>query len=164
MRTNTKATKIAMIRHLLLTNTAFLEEALRIIYEHQTMEEKMWHSTHCINNTGFNKLDAPDLSRYANLIAHHGHLQGQALADARRRMVKYARQLADSETVQARLLQLQIQGTIQRETPRALLIKVGQQELWIPKSVIYSPYDANTNSNQPFLIADWFLQSKGLRP
>jgi hypothetical protein len=163
MRIYTKTAKIGMIQHLLRTNNEFLEEAIRIIYEHQTMEEKMWHSTHCINNTGFNKIDAPDLSHYANLITHHGHLQGQALANARRRMVKYARQLADSETIQTRLLQLQVQGAIQRETPLALLIKVGQQELWIPKSVIYSPYDVNINSNQPFLLAEWFMQSKGLR-
>ena len=156
----TKKGKIAMVRHLLLNNNEFLEEAIRILYGYQTWDEQRRGRTRLTNNLGFNKTDATDLTYYANLIAKGVHLQGQNLSNARRRMFKYAGQLAGFEKIQAILFQSQVRGTIIRETPLALLIKVRQQEIWVPKSKIYSRYTPENLEEQEFLLDQWIITQK----
>jgi hypothetical protein len=220
MRNITKTVKIEMVRELLLKNDEFLEEALQIIYEHQTWSEKVSERTRYVNKIGFNRPDGAKLSQYADLLAQGHHLKGQSLADARDRMVKYAKQLTESEEIQSLFFESQITGVILSETPLAVQIqaknqviwvpksaihsryfseKPGVQEflvdqwvirkklgrfitgaihgetelalqlqlpdkalIWVPKSVIYSTYDSTSHADQPFLVADWFLQSKNL--
>jgi hypothetical protein len=156
----TKKGKKAMILHLLLNNNEFLEEAIRILYGYQTWDEQRRGKTQLTNNLGFNKTDAPDLTYYANLIAKGVHLQGQNLSNARKRMIKYAAQLAGFEKIQAILFQSQVRGTIIRETPLALLIKVKQQEIWVPKSKVYSRYFPGNPEEQEFLLDQWVIAQK----
>jgi len=143
-----------------LKSDEFLEQAIWIIYEYQTSDEKMHYITRRINSIGFNKLDAPDLSHYAILISKGMHLQGQALINARMRMIKYTKQLAASEKIQSFFSHSQVQGTILRETSLAVLIRVRQQEIWVPKSMIFSPYSCPNPEEQEFLLDQRIISQK----
>ncbi|MHA1327995.1 MAG: NERD domain-containing protein [Promethearchaeota archaeon] len=56
-----------------------------------------------------------------------------------------------------------MKGRIQRETEKALFIKFANgRELWIPKSVIQSQFISNSNKQQEFIIAQWFLKKKNI--
>jgi len=53
----------------------------------------------------------------------------------------------------------QLNGTIQGETDKALLINFNSgQEIWIPKSTIHGKYTPRKNLEQEFLIDNWILK------
>ena len=54
-----------------------------------------------------------------------------------------------------------INGTIQRQTAKALLIKFESgTEAWVPKSTIHSNFSPQNKGLQPFLIQSWVLDKK----
>lgn len=54
---------------------------------------------------------------------------------------------------------IKISGRIKSETPKALLIDVGEgDENWFPKSVIKSTFDIGSDIRQSFLVDSWFLE------
>lgn len=75
------------------TDQKWLEGAICAIYKYQTLEEKREGETKFNNGVGFNGADARKLSYYANWLEGGKHLSGKHLADARRRMGKYAGQI-----------------------------------------------------------------------
>lgn len=75
------------------TNQAWLERAIVAIFEFQTRDEQNTESTHWRNNVGFNAGDAHKLSYYAKWIRSGKHLDGKHLEIARKRIIKYRKQL-----------------------------------------------------------------------
>lgn len=168
-----------MLRDLLQNSTAFLEQALCIIYAYQTIDEKVRDATRVRNGIGFNRPDAGPLSIYARRILDRRHLWGKSLVDAQNRMPKYAGQLIQSAEIQSifqdtkpteqTILNAEewykkpaqfLMGHLVHETERALLIYFDEEEreIWVPKSQIFSRI-----ANKYFLIADWFVK-KDIKP
>ena len=57
----------------------------------------------------------------------------------------------------------EINGSIKAETEKALFINFKSgQEIWIPKSTIYSKYDHVIGTNQTFLIDKWILDRNNI--
>lgn len=78
----------------------FLKECILILYRLQTSHEKMVRSTDITNLVGFNKADAPFLSKLAENIQNSKNLIGRAYTEddliiAREKMMKYSRQIAN---------------------------------------------------------------------
>lgn len=168
------AEKVAIIRNLLLHNDRFLEWAICILHEYQTVDEKWSDDTHHANQVGFNKPDAPQLSTYSRSIRRDGRLYGEHLAIARRRMVKYARQLAEAKDLRTVLTEVELERIIPlREKPTTLLsgrvvreseytvyvVFEGDREVEIPKSVILARYGWGGHQER-FLIENWFVKRK----
>jgi hypothetical protein len=75
------------------TNQAWLERAILAIFERQTRDEQNTENTHWNNNVGFSAADAHRLSYYAKWILSGKHLNGRHLDIARKRIIKYRKQL-----------------------------------------------------------------------
>jgi hypothetical protein len=99
----------ARIREKILSSDVMLERSIVKIFEHQTREEQNANVTVEHNKVGFTAFDAEILSSYAHRIqSNTRQRQGERLTVpmriiARRRMVKYAKQLAkiiDHESVE----------------------------------------------------------------
>lgn len=59
--------------------------------------------------------------------------------------------------------EVNIEGSIQGETKKALLIQFNSgEELWIPKSTIRGKYMPKKNKGQKFLIDDWILKKNNI--
>ena len=82
------------IKAKLLTNDKWLFSAILAIFNKQTEFEQKVEETNCDNGVGFTGCDAKRLSYYAKWIKNRGGLTGRHLEIARKRMVKYAGQLA----------------------------------------------------------------------
>lgn len=82
------------IKNLLQTDTKFLCRALKRLYERQTVEEKSSKDTHVVNGRGFNKIDAELLSGICEWGMAHGKLTDKQVEIVRKRIMKYAKQLA----------------------------------------------------------------------
>lgn len=56
-----------------------------------------------------------------------------------------------------------IEGRIIGETDKALRITIDNgEDVWIPKSIIKSQYNTESNAKQTFLIDSWFLEKNNL--
>jgi hypothetical protein len=56
-----------------------------------------------------------------------------------------------------------MKGRIIGETDKALRVTIDNgEDIWIPKSIIKSQYNTETNSKQTFLIDSWFLEKNNL--
>jgi hypothetical protein len=92
----------ADIRAKLETSDKWLIRGILVIYERQTAAEKESEETVENNGIGFNGFDAQKLSSFAEQIlawqrgesTYRNPLSGPQLAAARRKMLKYAGQLA----------------------------------------------------------------------
>jgi len=82
------------VRQMLETNQTWLERGVLAIYARQTWDEQEAHSTHLNNGVGFNAADASYLSYIATWLLSGKKLSGSHLENTRRRMLKYAGQLA----------------------------------------------------------------------
>jgi MFS superfamily sulfate permease-like transporter len=59
--------------------------------------------------------------------------------------------------------QSEINGTIESETDKALLIKFDQdKQIWIPKSRIHSNFKSDNSNDQSFVIESWILKKNNL--
>ena len=81
------------IRNLVQTNDKVLYGALRKLYAQQTADEQADGDTIHHNGVGFNGADAKIMSSFAQFLAKTGFLTTKQKAVARRKLVKYNRQL-----------------------------------------------------------------------
>ena len=82
------------IQDMLVFNDRAVLRAVVAIYKLQTDEEKNAETTKESNGRGFTGVDAPILSSFAKQILQRGTLSHKQLDMARRKMMKYWRQLA----------------------------------------------------------------------
>lgn len=81
------------IRVLVQTNDKVLYGALRKLYAEQTADEQDAGETTHRNGVGFNGVDAKIMSSFAEFLNRTGFLTPKQRAVARRKLVKYNRQL-----------------------------------------------------------------------
>lgn len=91
---STKKWKKNEILEMLKTNDIAVVRGLVRIYERQTEDEKRVFHTKHDNKKGFNGADAPFLSKLAGFYIKNGYLTEKQIVIARKRMLKYAGQLA----------------------------------------------------------------------
>lgn len=83
-----------MIKEKLKTDDRWLIRGLRAIYARQTADEQASSLTSEHNGIGFNGIDAPLLSSYAKQVEGGHRLSSKQIMWARKKMIKYAGQLA----------------------------------------------------------------------
>lgn len=88
-----KAWSVEEIRNRLATNDKWLERGLVAIYRFQTESEKNLGATVEDNGVGFNGVDSVILTSFAQQLSHRGFLTPKQREIARKKMLKYARQL-----------------------------------------------------------------------
>lgn len=81
------------IKNLVQTNDKVLYGALKKLYACQTDEEQCDGTTHELNGKGFNGVDAPILSSFCEFLNKAGFLTPKQKAVARKKLVKYNKQL-----------------------------------------------------------------------
>lgn len=81
------------IKSLLEKNDLFVAKSVVKIWERQTTSEKTSQSTEVNNGIGFNGLDAKIMSSFAEYFVTHGRLSAKQLNLARKKIMKYAKQL-----------------------------------------------------------------------
>jgi hypothetical protein len=90
------------IREKLKTDDLWLRRAVVAIFEQQTSDERSAGMTVEDNGMGFNGSDAPSMSRIAQQIQRDGFLDYKNVQFARKKMLKYAGQLANLANAKAR--------------------------------------------------------------
>ena len=81
------------IRELIQTNDKVLYGALRKLYACQTADEQSTGETKHHNGVGFNGVDSKIMSSFAEFLNRTGFLTVKQKAVARRKLVKYNKQL-----------------------------------------------------------------------
>lgn len=81
------------IKNLVQTNDKVLYGALRKLYAEQTSDEQAAGTTKHYNGVGFNGADAKIMSSFAEFLKRTGFLTPKQKAVARRKLVKYNKQL-----------------------------------------------------------------------
>ena len=81
------------IKELVATNDKVLYGALRKLYAQQTADEQKDGETKEHNNVGFNGVDAPIMSSFAEFLNKTGFLTEKQKVIARKKLVKYNKQL-----------------------------------------------------------------------
>lgn len=91
------------IREKIVTDNRMVERSIVKLFEYQTAAEQATEQTQDHNGVGFNGVDASILSSFAKQIIHQMHsgvrpegrrLSERQLVIARKKLMKYARQLA----------------------------------------------------------------------
>jgi hypothetical protein len=83
------------IKTMLVQSDKAVLRAVVAIFKYQTDMEKASHHTNNTNGVGFNKCDAPLLSSFAEQIIRRGALSDKQMIYARKKICKYAGQLAN---------------------------------------------------------------------
>ncbi len=91
--TQPQAALVAFIKQQILASEAWLLRSIVAIFCKQTQSEQTSETTKELNGVGFNGADAEILSSFAKHINNGRKLSEKQIALARRKMVKYARQL-----------------------------------------------------------------------
>lgn len=168
------------IRELLTKQPKFLKETLCLLYEFQTIDEKVDEYTKHTNMVGFNKPDSTKLSPIADKFQKNRRLTGEEWNDARDRMMKYAGQLSNRpETWWIIEKKFPINANILKETDKALMLEVNAtpnrpklfdvtgkrryrdpviKQKWIPKSTIHSEFDPEEYGEQEFVLDNWVIR------
>lgn len=81
------------IRDYVQTNDKVLYGAIKKLYDEQTEDEKEAGQTKHYNNVGFNGADSKFMSSVAEFLIRRGYLTEKQKFAARKRMVKYTKQL-----------------------------------------------------------------------
>lgn len=81
------------IKSLVQTNDKVLYGALKKLYAQQTADEQRVGETREHNNVGFNGADSRFLSSVSEFLIHKGFLTDKQKVIARRKLVKYTKQL-----------------------------------------------------------------------
>lgn len=81
------------IRNLIQTNDKVLYGALKKLYAEQTADEQRSGETHHANGVGFNGADSRIMSSFAEFLNRTGFLTAKQKVVARRKLVKYNKQL-----------------------------------------------------------------------
>lgn len=82
------------IKNLLVTNDKMVAHSVKVLYERQTMSERITHETTESNGIGFNGVDAPFLTSCAQFYISAGFLTPRQTTACRKKLMKYSRQLA----------------------------------------------------------------------
>ena len=82
------------IKIMLQTNDNAVIRGIVVIYSLQTKDEKKVGETREHNGVGFSKIDAEFMSSLAKFILNRGYLTDKQLEYGRRKIMKYAGQLA----------------------------------------------------------------------
>lgn len=98
-----KTWKKEEIRKLFEENDKAVERGLVVVYSLQTAYEQAVHSTIEHNGVGFNANDAEFLTSLAQSVLQYGSLTPKQLKFGRKRMLKYAGQLAKVANGQIRV-------------------------------------------------------------
>lgn len=88
-----KVWTIEEIKELVLTNDKMVVRSVVVLYEQQTASEQASHETCERNGVGFNGVDAPIMSSFAEFYKERGYLSNKQIAIARKKLVKYSHQL-----------------------------------------------------------------------
>ena len=83
------------MQNLLLTNDKAVCRALVVIFERQTADEQVIGATRFNNNVGFTGVDAEICTSFAKQVLSRGFLTPKQMVIARKKMLRYWRQLAD---------------------------------------------------------------------
>ena len=81
------------IKILLAVYDKMVCESLVQIYNCQTEDEKLYKETSHDNGIGFNAFDSKILSSFVEFYLEHGYLTRNQLEVARRKLVKYSKQI-----------------------------------------------------------------------
>lgn len=81
------------IKNLIATNDKMVCVSLKKLYSYQTELERNCHETQESNGVGFNGVDAPILTSFAQFYLERGYLSQKQIAIARKKLAKYAGQL-----------------------------------------------------------------------
>lgn len=81
------------IKNLIQTNDKVLYGALKMLYNEQTADEQDSGETKHNNGVGFNGADSRIMSSFAEFLLKTGFLTGKQKAIARKKLVKYNKQL-----------------------------------------------------------------------
>lgn len=81
------------IRELVQTNDKVLYGAIRKLYAEQTADEQRAGETKHNNGVGFNGADSRIMSSFAEFLKRTGFLTDKQKAVARKKLVKYSKQL-----------------------------------------------------------------------
>ena len=81
------------IRDYVQTNDKVLYGAIKKLYDEQTEDEKEAGETKHYNGVGFNGADSKFMSSVAEFLIRRGYLTDKQKFAARKRMVKYTKQL-----------------------------------------------------------------------
>ncbi len=116
---------VESIRQLIATNDKALERGIIVIYERQTADERNVRQTTEHNGRGFTGVDAEFLSSLAEWINSSRRPAGQRLSigqrtHARRKMAKYAKQLATVANEKYRAEHPETAAPVVIEIPSAL--------------------------------------------
>ena len=93
MATTSKVWTVEEIKHLLETNDDMVKGSLKKLYSFQTRSEQEHGDTHEYNGVGFNSFDAPILSNMAEWYLDKGFLTHNQIKLARKKLMKYVKQL-----------------------------------------------------------------------
>ena len=89
----TKIWTVEEIKELLRTSDKMVTRSVVKLYELQTASEQAAQETHERNGVGFNGVDAPILSSFAEWYKSRGYLSTKQIALARKKLYKYSGQL-----------------------------------------------------------------------
>lgn len=89
------------IKTLIQNNDKALYKALLKLYSLQTDDEKVMQCAHHFNGAGFNGVDAPILSSFAEFLKKTGFLTPKQRFIARKKLIKYNKQLTRLANVPA---------------------------------------------------------------
>ena len=81
------------IKNLVQVNDKVLYGAIKRLYDEQTADEKVAGETKHHNGVGFNGADSKIMSSFAEFLNRTGFLTTKQKAVARKKMVKYTKQL-----------------------------------------------------------------------
>ncbi len=155
----TKKQKADLVKNRLLSDNAFLEECMCILYRRQTEMEMQEEDTREWNGVGFNKPDSYFLSKQARWLLNGKHLGGKYLINARDKLMKYSKQL--SETLEVECLMngwFIVWGIITKDTINAILFDVDGNVQWIPRSLIHNDFNDKGTGEQMLVLDDWKIQ------
>lgn len=88
-----KTWNVEEIKSLLTNNDKMVAHSVKVLYERQTMGERITHETTESNGIGFNGVDAPFLTSCAQFYISAGFLTPKQTAACRKKLMKYSRQL-----------------------------------------------------------------------
>lgn len=91
--TKNKIWTVEEIKNLLSTNDKMVMRSTAKLFELQTEDEKNSDSTGHNNGVGYNGTDAFIMSKFAKFFNKYGYLTEKQLAIARRKIMKYSKQL-----------------------------------------------------------------------
>lgn len=89
----TKVWGVEEIRALLETNDRMVEKSIVKLWERQTEDEKATKDTNTQNGIGYNHVDSSLMSSFAEQILRGKRLSEKQMVYARKKIMKYAKQI-----------------------------------------------------------------------